>query len=749
MSDLKDPAPTRQVKESLDEALSQRFLAYALSTITQRALPDVRDGMKPVHRRILYAMRLLKLDAATGYKKCARIVGDVIGRFHPHGDQAIYDALARLAQDFSQRYPLIDGQGNFGNIDGDSPAAMRYTEARFTSVATSVLEGLDEDAVDFHPTYDGEDEEPDVLPGGFPHLLANGTSGIAVGMATSIPPHNAFEVCQAALHLLRHSEASVGELMRFVPGPDFPTGGVVVEAEESRAEAYKTGRGGFRLRARWCTEPLERGMWQVVVYEIPYQVPKSRLVERLAHLIETKKITYLDDIQDESTGDIRLVLQPKSRNLNPEAMMEDLFRLTELETRIPLNMNVLDGGRTPRVMNLVEVLQAFLDHRLHVLQRRTRYRLNKALARLEVLDGYLIVYLNLDEVIRILREEDDPKAHLMADFKLTETQAEAILNMRLRSLRRLEEAALHREHAKRLEEKKNYEELLREPALQRQNISEDLKALQKEFSLQTPSGARRTGFSEAPKAPQKDWSRLAVVKEPVTVVLSQKGWIRSLKGHVDDLNSLKFKEGDKAGFVVRAHTTDRLILMSSRGKAYKLEVDKLPGGRGHGEPIRVMIDMEDDARPVALFTFNPDGRRLLASSKGYGFLVEDKVMTAAKRAGKQVMNLGSGDRLAVVSPVEGMCVALVGENRKMLIFSLDELPTMTRGKGVKLQNYAEGGVQDVKVFSQETGLFFTDTAGRQVAVKDWQTWMGKRARVGHPVPRGFPRSGLFSPRTPR
>ena len=518
MSDLKDPAPTRQVKESLDEALSQRFLAYALSTITQRALPDVRDGMKPVHRRILYAMRLLKLDAATGYKKCARIVGDVIGRFHPHGDQAIYDALARLAQDFSQRYPLIDGQGNFGNIDGDSPAAMRYTEARFTSVATSVLEGLDEDAVDFHPTYDGEDEEPDVLPGGFPHLLANGTSGIAVGMATSIPPHNAFEVCQAALHLLRHSEASVGELMRFVPGPDFPTGGVVVEAEESRAEAYKTGRGGFRLRARWCTEPLERGMWQVVVYEIPYQVPKSRLVERLAHLIETKKITYLDDIQDESTGDIRLVLQPKSRNLNPEAMMEDLFRLTELETRIPLNMNVLDGGRTPRVMNLVEVLQAFLDHRLHVLQRRTRYRLNKALARLEVLDGYLIVYLNLDEVIRILREEDDPKAHLMADFKLTETQAEAILNMRLRSLRRLEEAALHREHAKRLEEKKNYEELLREPALQRQNISEDLKALQKEFSLQTPSGARRTGFSEAPKAPQKDWSRLAVVKEPVTVV---------------------------------------------------------------------------------------------------------------------------------------------------------------------------------------------------------------------------------------
>ena len=723
------------------EALSERYLAYALSTIMSRSLPDVRDGLKPVHRRLIYAMHQLKLDPTAGFKKCARVVGDVMGKFHPHGDASIYDALVRLAQDFAARYPLVEGQGNFGNIDGDNAAAMRYTEARLTEVAKALLAGIDDDAVDFRPTYDGEESEPVVLPGAFPNLLANGSAGIAVGMATSIPPHNAGEVCAAALHLITYPDASTTDLLAHMPGPDFPTGGTLVEDSGALALAYESGRGGFRVRAKWAVEKGKHGTWFIVVTEIPYQVQKSRLIEQIAQLMEDKKLLLVGDIRDESTEDIRLIIEPKTRAVEPEMLMETIFRATALESRFPLNMNVLDATRTPRVMGLKDVLRAWLDHRHEVLVRRTNHRLAAIERRLEVLDGYLAVYLNLDEVIRIIREEDEPRVQLMATFSLTETQAEAILNMRLRSLRRLEEMEIRKEHKNLSTERKQSQTLLKDEALRWTRISEEISATRKKFG-EGPLGNRRTVLGTAPVAVTVAMDAL-VEREPITVILSEKGWIRAVKGHLADGADLKFKEGDKLKLLLACQTTDRLCLFGTNGRAYTIKADELPRGRGDGQPVRVLVELTNEDDVATLFLPDDNTKYLVASNTGRGFVVAGSELTAEKRTGKQILNLRTAEEAAICTPATGDHLAIIGENRRLLIFPLDQVPELTRGAGVILQKYREGGLADAKIFTLAAGLTWRlgEKIRTETTLKDW---IGERAQAGRMPPNGFPRSGKFS-----
>ncbi|HLT02762.1 MAG TPA: DNA topoisomerase IV subunit A [Geminicoccaceae bacterium] len=723
------------------EALSQRYLAYALSTITARSLPDVRDGLKPVQRRILYAMLKLRLDPEGGYKKCARVVGDVIGKFHPHGEGAIYDAMVRLAQEFAQRYPLVDGQGNFGNVDGDNAAAMRYTEARLTEVARALLDGIDQDTVDFRATYDGGDEEPVVLPAAFPNLLANGTSGIAVGMATSIPPHNAGELCQALCRLLERPDTPVEDLLELVKGPDLPTGGVLVEPWANVVEAYRSGRGSLRLRARWQREDLGHGQYQIVVTEMPYQVPKSRLVERIAELLAAKKLSLLADVRDESAEEVRLVLVPRARTVPDEVLMEQLFRQTDLEVRLPLNLNVLDAEGVPRVMSLDQLLRAFLEHRMVVLIRRSRHRLGKIEERLEVLDAYRIAYLNLDEVIRIIREEDEPKAELMRAFELTERQAEAILNMRLRNLRRLEEQTLLKEQKALRAERRELKELLKDEGLRRAKLREEIEEIGRRFG-DGPLGRRRTTLGEAPVI-DGEALEAPVERQPVTIVCSRQGWIRVIRGHVEDGADLKYKEGDGPRFLLHGQSTDRLLLISSDGRGYLLPVERLPGGRGQGEPLRLHVDLGRGAEPVMLVIHREGGRILLASSAGRGFVAETQAIAAQTRAGRQVFNLDEGERIVVACPAEGDHVATIGTNRKMLIFPLDQLPVMSRGKGVLLQRYKDGRLADACVFARADGLSWPSTRGLRV-VTELEPWLGKRGQAGRLAPSGFPRSNRFA-----
>jgi topoisomerase-4 subunit A len=735
--------PAGEIRDvKLSDALSERYLSYALSTIMARSLPDVRDGLKPVHRRLLFAMRQLRLDPNTGFKKSARVVGDVIGKFHPHGDQSIYDALVRLAQDFSLRFPLIDGQGNFGNIDGDNAAAMRYTEARLTEVAAALLDGIDEDAVDFRATYDGEAEEPVVLPGGFPNLLANGAQGIAVGMATSIPPHNVGEICDALLHVIKAPNATIDKLVDLMPGPDFPTGGILVEGRDSILEAYRTGRGSFRLRARWEVEKIKGGGFQVVVTEIPFQVQKSRLIEKIAELLLARKLAMLADVRDESTDEVRLVLEPKSRNVDPEVLMESLFRQTDLEVRIGLNMNVLDADHTPRVMNLREVLRAFLDHRHEVLKRQTQHRLDKIAHRLEVLDGYLIAYLNLDEVIRIIREEDDPKAKMMKRWKLSDVQAEAILNMRLRALRKLEEITIREEHSALSKEQKELKLLMKDEHRRWTAIGEQVKDIKARFGQKTSLGKRRTEVGDVPSEVVVPLEAV-VEREPVTVLCSAKGWVRTLKGHQEDVSDAKYKEGDRERFVVLAQTTDKLLVFATNGRFYTLGVDKLPGGRGFGEPLRLMMGLPNDQDIVAVFVHQPGRKLLVASSDGRGFVVPEDEVVAQTKNGKQVLNPGEAVEAAVCRAVEGDTVAVIGENRKLLLFPLAEVPEMTRGRGVILQKYKDGGLSDAKTFNRKEGLTWAAGAGRMRTETDLRAWVGKRAQAGRLPPNGFSRSNKF------
>ena len=723
------------------DALSERYLAYALSTITSRSLPDVRDGLKPVQRRLLYAMMKLKLDPDQGYKKCARVVGDVIGKYHPHGDASIYDAMVRLAQEFAQRYPLVDGQGNFGNIDGDNAAAMRYTEARLTEVAKALLQGIDQDTVDFRPTYDGGDDEPVVLPAAFPNLLANGTTGIAVGMATSIPPHNAGELCHALCELVETPETSVDALLTHVRGPDLPTGGVLVESPESIREAYRTGRGSMRLRARWEKEELSHGQYQIVITEMPYQVQKARLIERIAELLNAKKLPLLGDVRDESTEDVRLVLIPRSRTVPAELLMEQLFRQTELENRLSLNLNVLDARGVPRVMNLKDVLQAFIEHRMEVLIRRTKFRLGKIEDRLEVLEAYRIAYLNLDEVIRIIREEDDPKAELMATFELSDRQAEAILNMRLRNLRKLEEMAIVKEQKELRAERKRLKALLSDESLRRAKLKEEFEETIEKFGSGA-LGARRTKLGLAPTVDLEALEEIAVEKAPVTVVCSKLGWIRVMRGHVDDNADLKYKDGDTEKFVIRAQTTDKLILITSDGRGFLLPIDRLPGGRGQGEPLSLQVDLAKGAQALYLNIHRAGGKLLLASSDGRGFLAEEKAIAAQTKSGKQVFNLDPLAKLLVVTPGDGDSIVTVGSNRKMLIFEASELPVMSRGKGVLLQRFKDGKLSDAMTIAIEDGLSWPAKNGTRV-VKELESWRGKRASAGRMVPHGFPRSNKF------
>ena len=725
---------------NLSAALSERYLAYALSTIMSRSLPDVRDGLKPVHRRLVYAMHQLKLDPSAGFKKCARVVGDVIGKYHPHGDASVYEALVRLAQEFSARYPLVEGQGNFGNIDGDNAAAMRYTEARLTEVAKALLQGIDEDAVDLRPTYDGEENEPVVLPGAFPNLLANGATGIAAGMATSIPPHNAGEVCAAAIHLIKHPNATTADLLRHMPGPDFPTGGLLVEDAAAMAQAYETGRGGFRVRAQWSVERGKHGTWQVVITEIPYQVQKARLIEQIAQLMEDKKLPLLGDVRDESTEAVRLVLEPKTRGVEPEMLMETLFRATTLESRFPLNMNVLDATRTPRVMGLAEVLRAWLDHRHEVLIRRTRHRLAAIERRLEVLAGYLAVYLNLDEVIRIIREEDEPKPALMRRFSLSEVQAEAILNMRLRSLRRLEEMEIRKEHSSLTRERKDIQALLANEKLRWTRISAELEETRKKFGGGA-LGARRTELGVPPPVMEVATDAF-VEREPITVILSEKGWIRAVKGHLIDATEQKFKEGDRLKFLVPCMTTDRLCLFGTNGRAYTLKAGELPRGRGDGQPVRLLAELTNEDDVAALFVSDGGGKYLVASTAGRGFVVPGAELLAEKRTGKQILNLRPGEEALLCVPADGDHVAVVGENRKLLVFPLDQVPEMARGGGVILQKYSAGTMADAKIFRLAEGLSWRlgEKTRTETNLKDW---LGERAQAGRLPPNGFPRSGKF------
>lgn len=730
----------------LRSALQERYLAYALSTIMDRALPDVRDGLKPVHRRILHAMRLLKLNPDQAYAKCARIVGDVMGKFHPHGDSSIYDALVRLAQDFAVRYPLVDGQGNFGNIDGDNAAAMRYTEARMTEVATLLLDGLNENAVDFRPTYNEEDEEPIVLPAAFPNLLANGSSGIAVGMATSIPPHNVAELCDAATYLIANPDATNDDLVKYVRGPDFPTGGILVEPAESIRESYRTGRGVFRLRARWHREEGSRGTYSIVVTEIPYQVQKSRLVEKTAELLLARRLPMLDDIRDESTKDIRIVLEPKTRTVDPELLMESIFKLTDFEVRIPLNLNVLTLGKVPNVLSLSETLQQWLNHRKDVLVRRSQFRLNEITRRLEILGGYLIAYLNLDEVIRIIREEDEPKKQLMDSFSLTDNQAEAILNMRLRSLRRLEEMEIRKEFDGLKAEESELNALLQSSTKQWKAIAGEIAKVKRIFGPDTLLGKRRTTFEDAPDHDIEDIQQAMIEKEPVTIVISEKGWLRALKGHLTDYSSLTFKEDDRLKIAFPAMTTDKIVIMSTGGKFFTIIANALPGGRGHGEPIRILVDMDNDEDILTAFVHVPDRKLLLVSHQGNGFIVAENDVLANTRKGKQVMNVKLPDEAKLCLPINGDHVAIIGENRKMLVFPLDQISEMTRGKGVRLQRYKDGGVSDATTFNIAEGLTWRDAADRSFTrnAPELIEWLGSRAGAGRMVPKGFPRSGKFS-----
>ncbi len=739
----KAPPPAGEIRVvPLRQALSERYLAYALSTITARSLPDVRDGLKPVHRRLLYAMRQLHLDPGAGFKKSARVVGDVMGKFHPHGDAAIYEAMVRLAQEFAQRYPLVDGQGNFGNVDGDNAAAMRYTEARLTAVAALLLEGIDEDAVDFRPTYDGEGEEPVVLPAAFPNLLANGAQGIAVGMATSIPPHNVAEMCDALAHLIKFPNATVGKLLDLMPGPDFPTGGTIVETPETIREAYKIGRGSLRLRARWEQEKQKGGTWQIVVTEIPFQVPKARLVEKIAELMQAKKLPVLEDVRDESTTDVRLVLEPKSRNVDPEALMETLFRLTELETRVSLNMNVLDAAGAPNVLGLQELLRAWLDHRRVVLQRIGKHRLARIENRLEVLAGLLIAYLNIDAIIKLIRQEDDPKPKMMKRWKLTDVQAEAILNMRLRALRKLEEIEIRTEHKELEGRKRDLNALLKSEDRQWAHIAGQIAEVKKSFGPKTKLGARRTRFGDAPSAVVIPLETM-IEREPVTVICSEKGWIRVARGHADPSEEMKFKEGDGPRFALHAETTDKLLVFATNGRFYTLGVDRLPGGRGHGEPVRLMVDLPNDQEIVQLLIHKPGERRLLvASSVGRGFVVPEDDVIAQTRGGKQVLNVSKGGQAVVCAIVEGDHVAVIGKNRKLILFPIGELPEMSRGSGVILQRYKDGGLADAKTFWKKEGLSWM-TGDRVRTETDLRDWYGKRGQAGRLPPRGFSGTGKF------
>ena len=730
---------------ALREALEERYLAYALSTIMNRALPDARDGLKPVHRRILYGMRLLRLDPGAAFKKSAKVVGDVMGNFHPHGDQAIYDALVRLSQDFAQRYPLVDGQGNFGNIDGDNAAAMRYTEARLTEVARLLIDGIDEDAVDFRATYDGTGEEPVVLPAAFPNLLANGSQGIAVGMATSIPPHNAAELCDAALFLIDNPNARGKTLLKFVKGPDFPTGGIIVDSGDTIAEAYSTGRGSFRVRARWHSEEGGRGTYVIVITEIPWLVQKSRLVEKLAELINEKKLPLVADVRDESAEDVRLVIEPRARTVDAELLMESLFKLTELESRIPLNMNVLVKGRVPKVLGLGEALREWLDHRREVLVRRSKHRAAEIEHRLEVLGGYLVAYLNLDKVIKIIRTEDEPKPVLMKTFKLSDVQADAILNMRLRNLRKLEEMEIRGEDKALREELKKLKSLIGSEDQQWKTVAGQIRDIREKFGPKTAIGKRRTTFGEAPAHDEAAIEEAMVVREPITVVVSEKGWIRGLRGHVADLSGVTFKTDDALKFAFPTETTAKILIFGSNGRFYTIDASKLPGGRGHGEPVRLFIDL-DDADVVAAMAYQGDRKFLVASYQGNGFIVPESEVLGTTRKGKQVLNLKEPDKAAALTVADGELVAAVGENRKMVIFGLDQVPEMTKGRGVRLQRYLQKGLSDVVVFQAQMGMTWTDGAGRSftLPLKELKEWRGNRADAGRIVPKGFPKSNKFT-----
>ena len=730
----------------LGDALGDRYLSYAMSTIMSRSLPDVRDGLKPVHRRLLYAMRQLKLNPDTGFKKCARVVGDVIGKYHPHGDQSVYDAMVRLSQEFAVRYPLVDGQGNFGNIDGDNAAAMRYTEARMTSVATALMEDIDKETVDFRETYDGEEEEPTVMPANFPNLLANGAMGIAVGMATSIPPHNVDELCCALLHLIKTPNAGIIKLVDFIQGPDFPTGGTIVEPRENIIQAYATGRGSFRMRAKWHVEPGVRGMYQIIVTEIPYQVQKSRLIEKIADLIFNKRLPILGDVLDESSEDIRIVLEPKNRTIEPEMLIESLYKLTDLENKFSLNMNVLEGGKMPQVMNLREALQAFLDHRQNVLIRRSKYRLEKIDHRLEVLGGYLIAFLNLDEVIRIIRYEDEVKKCLMDSFKLSDVQAEAILNMRLRSLRKLEEMELKTEYKSLEEEKEMLLSLLDSEELRWQTIATDIKNIRKKFGKNTELGRRRSEFDDAPEAAIIPLEAM-IEKEPVTVICSKMGWIRAIKGHVEIDDKIKYKEGDEEKFAFHCQTTDKVLLFATNGRFYTLGADKLPGGRSHGEPVRLMIDLGNEEEIASLSLYKPGSMIMVASEAGRGFVAEADKVIASTRNGKQVMNIEDSKNKAVLARMieeDDDHIAIIGQNRKLLLFPIDQMPQMTRGRGAILQKYKGEMLGDIISFNSGDGLSWEMRGGKTRTETDLTSWIGKRGHVGRIPPHGFPSNNKFS-----
>ena len=727
-------------EQQLADALSERYLAYALSTIVARSLPDVRDGLKPVHRRLLWAMRQLKLDPDKGFKKCARVVGDVIGKYHPHGDSSVYEAMVRLAQDFAVRYPLVDGQGNFGNIDGDGAAAMRYTEARLTPVALALMEGLDDNAVDFEPTYDGEDEEPVVMPAMFPNLLANGSSGIAVGMATNIAPHNVGEVCDALLYLLQHPEASVAKLTDFVLGPDFPTGGVLVESKENIVKVYTEGKGPLKLRARWEVEDLGHGQYQIVVTEIPYGVVKSDLIMKIAKLLMAKKLPLLNDIRDESADKVRIVLEPKSRSVVAEQLMEHLFRNSDLQVNFNMNMNVLDADHTPKVMSLAEVLTAFLKHREEVLIRRAKFRLDKIAHRMELLQGFLTAYLNLDRVIEIIRNEDEPKPIMMAEFSLSDIQAEAILNMKLRSLRRLEEMQLRNEFEELALEKAGLENLLADGDLRKARLAEEIKKIKTDFGQKTELGRRRTEIAGAVQMVEMSIETM-IEKEPITVVLSKQGWIRALKGTVDEAD-IKFKEGDSLSCMVKGYTTDHIMLFATNGRFYSILGNDITGGRGFGSPVRLAIDLPEDADVLSMFIFQPDKKLLVASRNGKGFIVESNNIIAQTRAGKIILNLAEGDKAWVCEPADGDSVAVMGNNRKLLVFKAEEIPTMARGSGVILQKYAEAKLSDVRFFNWAEGLTYPSGNGMHVE-PDMTNWLGRRATVGKFPPVGFPRNNKF------
>lgn len=725
----------------LKEELSKRYLSYAMSTIVARSLPDVRDGLKPVHRRLMYAMRQLKLDPKSGFKKCARVVGDVIGKYHPHGDSAVYGAMVRLAQDFSVRYPLVDGQGNFGNIDGDGAAAMRYTEARLTEFALALMEGLNENCVDFMDTYDGEEQEPMVMPAAVPNLLCNGSTGIAVGMATNIPPHNLGEVADALLYLIKNPECDIAQLVRYVKGPDFPTGGLIIADQKAIIDAYTHGKGYFRIRAKWEKEDLGKGQYQIIVTEIPYQVIKSKLIEKIAQLLEDKKLPLLADVRDESAQDVRIVLEPKNRSVDANLLMEHLFKQTELETRFAMNMNVLSSDGVPKVMSLKEVLKEYLNHRHKVLIRRAQYRLDRILARLEILTGYLVAYLNLDEVIRIIRGEDDAKAVLMAKFGLTDNQAEAILNMKLRNLRKLEEEEIRAEYDELVEQKNGLEALLGSEELRYTRLGEEINAMKEKFGKKTVLGRRRTQFADMPEDIDVPIEAM-VEKEPITIILSQKGWIRSMKGYIPLTDEFKFKEDDGLQCAIHAYTTDKIVLFDTSGKFFNIGANEIPSGRGFGQPVRLMTDLGVNDNVCAMFVFEKGAKYVVSSDYGHGFVIDESHMLAQTRNGRKILNLADGEVAAFCKKITGDMVAIVGENRKLLVFKLEEIPTMARGRGVALQKYQGCKMSDIQIFKAEDGFCYNRSGG-VANEKELLTWLGHRAQVGRLVPFGFPKTNKF------